>query len=404
MQPTGNSAAFRAELQELNERFENLKPEVELTVRDPELGVTGHLVVWSTLASRKGPLGACGKGGTRLTPTVDINELKMLSRIQTLKNAAAGLALGGAKSGLAADPNEPGFEKKYRRFVKLLQPMLRENGGPWGGFGYDLGGNPIHCKWACEELGSTKGFTGKPVELGGTDYDAEGIAGLGVAVAAQTLLEVKGEDPGAITCAVQGVGAMGAGVIRYFSETGAMITWISDPRIEGSWHLPEGLPVKLRDLLAKMDFAGALQELKAGGYTRHGLEDVLYQSVDVLFPCAVQEVLHKDNQARIQARYVVEGANNPLTAECRTALHDRGVLVVPDFIANAGGVIAAYVELISTVSDEENARTRAKVSESKTMTRTKIAENVRQMMDLVGRYGVEPVEAGRYIAFKRIFA
>jgi hypothetical protein len=164
---------------------------VELTVRDPELGVTGHLVVWSTLAARKGPLGACGKGGTRLTPTVDVAELKMLSRIQTLKNAAAGLALGGAKSGLAADPNEPGFEKKYRRFVQLLKPMLRENGGLWGGFGYDLGGNPIHCKWACEELGSTTGFTGKPVELGGTDYDAEGIAGLGVAVAAQTLLEVK---------------------------------------------------------------------------------------------------------------------------------------------------------------------------------------------------------------------
>jgi glutamate dehydrogenase (NAD(P)+) len=404
MQPTGNSAAFRAELQELTTRFENLKPEVELTVRDPELGVTGHLVVWSTLAARKGPLGACGKGGTRLTPTVDVAELKMLSRIQTLKNAAAGLALGGAKSGLAADPNEPGFEKKYRRFVQLLKPMLRENGGLWGGFGYDLGGNPIHCKWACEELGSTTGFTGKPVELGGTDYDAEGIAGLGVAVAAQTLLEVKKEDLGAITCAVQGVGAMGAGVIRYFSETGATICWISDPRIEGTWHLPEGLTPSLRDTLSRMDFAAALAELKAGGYTCLGLEDVLYQAVDVLFPCAVQEVLHKDNQPRIQARYVVEGANNPLTAECRTALHERGVLVVPDFIANAGGVIAAYVEMVSTVDNEENARTRAKVSEAKTVTRTKIAENVRQMMDLVSRYGVEPVEASRYIAFKRIFA
>ena len=404
MQYAENSTAFRAELQELNERFENLKPEVELTVRDPELGVTGHLVVWSTLASRKGPLGACGKGGTRLTPTVDVAELKMLSRIQTLKNAAAGLALGGAKSGLAADPNEPGFEKKYRRFVQLLKPMLRENGGPWGGFGYDLGGNPIHCKWACDELGSTKGFTGKPVEMGGTDYDAEGIAGLGVAQAAETLLEVKGEDPSRITCAIQGAGAMGAGVIRYFSETGATICWISDPRLEGTWYLPEGLTQSLRDSLSSMDFAASVQELKAGGYRQLPLEDVLFQPVDLLFPCAVQDVLHKDNEPRIQARYVVEGANNPLSAECRTALHKRGVIVIPDFIANAGGVIAAYVELISTVSDEENARTRAKVSESKVMTRTKIAENVKQLLELVKRFDVEPIDASRYIALKRIFA
>ncbi len=403
MDAPATRADFLSRFHELNDRFEALEPEMELTVRDPELDVTGHLVVWSTLAARKGPLGPCAKGGTRLTRTVDIEELRMLSRIQTLKNAAAGLALGGAKSGLAADPTAPGFETKYRRFVDLLKPVLHENGGVFGGFGYDLGGNPIHCRWACDQLGSTRSFTGKPVELGGTDYDAEGIAGLGVARAAATATRLRGEELKEMCYAVQGVGAMGAGVIRYFNPTGAQLTWISDPRLGGTWHLPNGPePALLNDLIS-MHFQSAIERLQEGEYHEHGLEEVLFAPVDILFPCATQEVLHKDNEMRVQARIISEGANNPLTEMARTAFHERGVLVLPDFIANAGGVIAAYVEMTSSVGNEENARTRAKVEEAKRVTREKVAENVTQMLDLVERYEVEPVVAGRYIALSRIF-
>src|SRR6478736_2351606 len=182
--------AFRAELKRLQALFETMPPELEVTVRDPALGVEGYVVVWNTGISAGGPLERSGKGGTRITPTVTLEEVKMLARTMALKNAAAGLPLGGAKSGLKLDPSTAGFERQYRRFVRLCAPFLHENGGPFGGFGFDIGARPEHALWACDELGSTRSFTGKPLHMGGTDYDREGIAGLGVAVAGATVLEV----------------------------------------------------------------------------------------------------------------------------------------------------------------------------------------------------------------------
>ena len=132
------ATGFLRELHELQARFESLEPEFWLTVRDPELGVEGYVVVWTTLNAIGGPIGRVGKGGTRITPTVTIDEIGRLARTQSLKNAAAGLQLGGAKSGLCADPRAAGFEEKYRRFVRLVAPLLRENGGTWGGVGLRL--------------------------------------------------------------------------------------------------------------------------------------------------------------------------------------------------------------------------------------------------------------------------
>src|SRR5215470_9400508 len=121
--------AFYAELKALKDYFEATPPELEVTARDPALGVEGYVVVWNTAISVGGPLEGCGKGGTRITPQVTLNEVKMLARTMALKNAAAGLPLGGAKSGLRLDPDAPGFENQYRRFVRLCAPLLRENGG-----------------------------------------------------------------------------------------------------------------------------------------------------------------------------------------------------------------------------------------------------------------------------------
>src|SRR4249919_3498068 len=106
--------AFYAELKTLRDYFEAMAPELEVTVRDSALGVEGYVVVWNTGISVGGPLERCGKGGTRITPTVSLQEVKMLARTMALKNAAAGLPLGGAKSGLKLDPGSPGFETQYR--------------------------------------------------------------------------------------------------------------------------------------------------------------------------------------------------------------------------------------------------------------------------------------------------
>lgn len=392
---TPEAEKFYQKLHDLEARFAAMKPELETTVRDQELGVEGYVVVWNTAISVGGPMERSGKGGTRVTPNVNMDEIKMLARTMALKNAAAGLPLGGSKSGLRADTSAPDFEKKYRRFVKLCAPLLRENGGTFGGFGFDLGAQPQQAIWACDELKSTTCFTGKPLSMGGTDYDREGIAGLGVAVAGQTMMEVRGVNPGESTFAVQGMGAMGAAVFRYFSETGARLSAMADPKYGGTWVFVKPLSAELKAALIAQDVETVNRRLPAEGQKiSDEPEDVLYQEAGILFPCAVQNVLTETNSVKVKARFVCEGANGPCTEEARAKFHELGIFLVPDFIANSGGVIAAFVELTS--------KSGKKADEAKAMTREKIAANVKEMYALADRFGAAPQDAGMYIALGKI--
>jgi glutamate dehydrogenase (NAD(P)+) len=394
---TTEQQAFYAELKELTDFFAAMQPELEVTVRDSALGVEGYVVVWNTGASVGGPLERSGKGGTRITPTVTLEEVKMLARTMALKNAAAGLPLGGAKSGLKLDPSAPGFEKQYRRFVRLCAPFLHENGGPFGGFGFDIGARPEHALWACDELQSTRSFTGKPLSMGGTDYDREGIAGLGVAVAGATMLEIKDHRAANATFAIQGMGAMGAAVLRYFSESGARLAALGDPKYGGAWAFDRPLSVELSRALVTQDVEQAQPLLaEEGRKVSSNAQDVLYSSVDLLFPCAVQNVITESNVGHVRADYVCEGANGPLTEGAREALYARGVALVPDFIANCGGVIAAFMELTSDSTD--------KVEEAKRLARQKIAGNVRAMFSLAERYHAQPQHAALHMALGKIRA
>lgn len=401
-----NKKEFYTALKELESRFEKMEPELETTLRDPAEGVEGYIVVWNTGICAGGPLEFCGKGGTRITPDVTLDEVKMLARRMALKNAAAGLPLGGSKSGMKADPDAPGFEKKYRRFARLCAPLLFENGGVFGGFGFDIGARPIHPQWACDELGSLRCFTGKPVDMGGTDYDREGIAGLGVAVAAKTALEADGKTAKGASFAVQGAGAMGGAVIRYFSEFGGVLDSIADPRLGGTWILGEkGASPELLKTLSEGNFGESKRLLEEGGFENlPDSESVLYRKTAVVFPCAVQDVVTKDNAEKIAATYLVEGANGPCTAEAHQLLQEKGVIVIPDFIANPGGIIAAFVEMTSKATPEENAKTRINVTEAKKLTDKKITENVHRLMKLVRDLDVSPVQAGMYLALQSIFS
>lgn len=387
--------SFYHHLDQLKSRFAVMQPELEMTVRDPAMDVEGYVVVWNTEISIGGPMERAGKGGTRIVPSLSLDEVKMLARTMALKNAAAGLPLGGSKSGLRADSGAPGFERKYRRFVRLCRPMLHENGGIFGGFGFDIGGRPEHALWACDELKSTRCFTGKPLDMGGTDYDREGIAGLGVAVAARTAIECAEEDPGAMTFAVQGMGAMGAAVLRYFHESGARLRSLSDPRYGGTWVFDAPLSEDLHMALIHQKPEAASMIAREGRKIADDPAAVLFEPVDILFPCAVQNVITTDNAGDIKARFVVEGANGPASEAARSALYDRGVVVIPDFIANPGGIIAAFVELTSSADN--------KAEEAKRMTREKITANVREMMRMAAKYDIEPPHAGLFMALSRIF-
>ncbi len=387
---------FVDKLEVLRTKFEALKPELEVTVKDETEGVEGYVVVWNTKISENGPLHKCGKGGTRIHDKLSMDEVKMLAKTMALKNAAAGLPLGGSKSGLKADPKSAGFEKKYRRFVDLCRPYLHENGGVFGGFGFDIGADPIHAHWACDELGSTRSFTGKSPEMGGTDYDREGIAGLGVAVSAKTVLEESGKSAQGASFAVQGIGAMGAAVIRYFSEYGGVLNVVSDPRLNGTWKLKDVPTDELINALSVQDIRVIKSCLsKEATQISDSSDDPLYADVDVAFPCAVQNVITSENVDRIKASFLVEGANNPTYAHGYAVLARHGVYVVPDFIANPGGVIAAFVELTSDSSE--------KAEEAKDMTRSKISMNVKEMVALAKEHNVLPRDAGLFLAYSRVF-
>ena len=397
-------ASFRRSFLEMEQRFNALKPEAELTIRDPECHVEGHVVVWCTQNAENGPLGRCGKGGTRICPDLSLDEVRMLARTQSLKNAAAGLPIGGAKSGLRGDPDAPDFERTYRRFVQLASPMLRSNGGLWGGFGFDIGARPIHCDWALDELGQPDSFTGKPLELGGTNYDQEGIAGLGVAVAAATLLERKQHGLSGAKVAIQGLGAMGAAGGRYATELGMQVVAIADPRVDGCWVSETPISGDLLTAIADMQFETTTQLLPEWGFTKQSLSSILTLSVDVLFPCAVQNVIHADNVDTIRSWAVVEGANNPTTPDARDLLYQLGVQVIPDIIANPGGAIAAFVELTSDVTDEDNAVHGSKCIEAKEMTRQRVADNVSDVLEFAESVACSPTDAAHYRAYERIFA
>lgn len=396
---------FRKELAEHREKFQAMEPELEVTVRDPDMGVEGYVVVWNTAISRGGPLHNLGKGGTRVTKDLSLEQVRRLARAMAEKNAAAGLPMGGSKSGLKIDSKDPDYEKKFRRFVELCAPFLHENGGVFGGFGYDVGCHPPkNALWACDQLKSTRCFTGKPVEMGGTNYDIEGIAGLGVAVAARTIINEYGEDHKGKTFAVQGTGAMGGAVIRYFSEYGGVLKCLSDPKFGGTWQFDAKPSDALIDALShqKKEEAAKLLE-KEGKKISDANDDALYADVDIIFPCALEDVLREDNADKVKARYMSEGANNPTTEAAHRILDKKGVRVVPDIIANAGGIIAAFVELASKVTPEENAKTRAKVIEAKEMTVTRITENVKRLVSLTRGLKVEADQAGDYIAYCNIF-
>ena len=397
------TASFRRSFLEMEQRFNALEPEAELTIRDPDHLVEGHVVVWCTQNAVNGPLGRCGKGGTRIRPDLNLDEVRMLARTQSLKNAAAGLPLGGAKSGLRGDPDAPDFEQTYRRFVQLTAPMLRSNGGLWGGFGFDIGARPNHCHWAIDELGQPDAFTGKPLELGGTNYDQEGIAGLGVAVAAATLLERTQHGLSGARVAIQGLGAMGAAVCRYASELGMQVVAVADPRVEGCWVSKTPVSGELLSAIATMQFETTARLLPEYGFSKQSLASILTQRVDVLFPCAVQNVIHADNVNTIRSWAVVEGANNPTTPEGQKLLHQKGIQVIPDIIANPGGAIAAFVELTSDVTNEENALHGTKCVEAKEMTRQRVADNVSDVLEFAESVVCSPSEAAHYRAYERIF-
>ncbi|HEX6418046.1 MAG TPA: Glu/Leu/Phe/Val dehydrogenase [Acidimicrobiales bacterium] len=301
-----------------------LGPEVVVLLRDGCSGVAAVVVVDNT---------ACGPaiGGTRMAPDVTVDEVARLARAMTLKSAAARLPHGGAKAGVVADASMPPDEKEaiVRWFAQSIRDLRAYIPGP------DIGTDERCMAWIHDEIGRSVGL---PVALGGIPLDELGATGYGLAIAAEAadaagVVELRGAR-----VAVQGFGAVGTHTARFLAERGAKVVAVSDSR--GAVHDPAGLPVA--DLVAGKRSGRPVAELGAG--TVLDREALLAVDCDILVPAARPDAVTAANAAQLRAALVLEGANIPVTPDAEARLHERGVLCLPDWIVNAGGLICASAE------------------------------------------------------------
>ncbi|MEQ6918114.1 Glu/Leu/Phe/Val family dehydrogenase [Halomonas aquatica] len=306
------------------ELADDLGPEKVLYLHDPATGLRGILVVDNVAA---GP----AIGGTRMAPDVSLEECARLARAMTLKNAAAGLPHGGAKAVIFADPKMPAADKErlVRAYAHALKDVQDYIPGP------DMGTDETAMAWVHDMIGRSVGL---PREIGGIPLDEIGATGFGLAVALETSAPFGGLPLSGARVALQGFGAVGMHAARFLAERGALIVAASDS--SGCLHHAEGL-----DVPALIDWKRRGQPVAdfPGGEARPR-DSIIDAECDIWIPAARPDVIHEGNVERLRARVVAEGANIPLTEGAERRLAERGVLVLPDFIVNAGGVICAAVE------------------------------------------------------------
>ncbi|MEU6751078.1 Glu/Leu/Phe/Val dehydrogenase dimerization domain-containing protein [Spirillospora sp. NPDC046719] len=300
-------------------------PERVVCVSDARTGMRGVLVIDNTARGM-------GKGGMRMSPGVTVAEVARLARVMTYKWAGADLFFGGAKAGIAADPASPDREGVLRAFVRALAQEIPARYVA----GLDMGLTERDAAIVQDELGDRGAAVGTPHALGGMPYDELGVTGYGVAEAADAAARDAGMELSGARVAVQGFGAVGHAAARRLTELGATVVAVST--VHGALYDPDGLDVAR--LLALRAEAGDAAVREYGGRLLDAGAELLVPA-DVIVPAALQDVIGADVAARIRARIVVEGANLPTDGPAQRVLAARGVTVVPDFVANAGGVVAA---------------------------------------------------------------
>jgi glutamate dehydrogenase (NAD(P)+) len=303
---------------------DDLGPAKIVHVYEPGLGLRGTLVVDNVAT---GP----SIGGLRMAPDVSTEECFRLARAMTLKNAAAGLPHGGGKSVLYGDPHMEPARKEA--LIRAMACALR--GADDYIFGPDMGTDETCMAWVRDEIDRAVGL---PRELGGIPLDELGATGWGLrhacAVAARTLeIPLSGAR-----FAVQGFGSVGIHAARFLAEAGAALVAASDSH--GTIADPQGLDVAA--LIAWKRSGRSVAEYPKG--EQLAPDALIEVDCEIWIPAARPDVLREDNADRLRARLVVSGANIPATPGAERRLHERGVVVVPDFIANAGGVICAAME------------------------------------------------------------
>lgn len=350
---------------------DELGPCKVIHVHEPSIGLRGILVVDNVA---KGP----SIGGVRMATDVSTEECFRLARAMTLKNAAAGLPHGGGKAVLFGDPKMPKDEKST--LIRAFAQALRNEESYI--FAPDMGTDEECMAWIRDEIGRVVAL---PREIGGIPLDEIGATGWGLRHVTEVALEYCGFGLEGATFVVQGFGAVGKHVTRFLSEKGAVLVGAADS--VSAIANPKGLEVA--KLLEIKEAGGQLNEYRdADQIDRDGVVDV---PCDIWIPAARPDVIHEDNVDRLQAKLVIQGANIPFTEGAEKILADKGVLCVPDFIANAGGVICAAMEYRGS----SEAAAFATIEE-------KLRRNTRLVLESAKNKNILPREASMKLALERI--
>jgi len=309
-------------------------PEYVLEVYDQKIGMNGFLVIDNTVL---GP----GKGGIRMTPNVTKEEVYRLARTMTWKNSLAGIPFGGAKAGIIWPGGDDNLKKQFvQSFAKAIKPFLMKKyiAGP------DVNTGEREMQWFVEAAGNLRAATGKPSKLCHPTGERCGLphelgsTGYGVAIAAAIAIKLKGLDIKQTTVAIEGFGNVGEFTLRNLANMGAKIVAITD--IHGGVYDKNGLDEKTLLRLKHQKKS----PIEYPGGTKIETGQIFGLPVDVLIPAAVTDSVNEKNKNEIKAKIIVEGSNIPMRESIEEEFFRRGVLVVPDFVANAGGVISSYAE------------------------------------------------------------
>ena len=286
------------------------------------------------------------KGGIRYDLGVDMDECEALAMLMTWKCSLAGIPYGGGKGGICCDPltmSKKEKEKLTRTYAARIEPIL----GRWSDVpAPDMNTGGQEMVWILDTVSKMRGklepaiLTGKPVTYWGS-FGRNEATGRGVATCGLELMRILDKNPGSVTASVQGFGNVGSYTAKTLNDAGVKIVGISD--ITGGYYSAGGIDIHKAFEAVRNHPKKLLEGFESIGNCEK-VDDVLFTDCDFLFPCARDGVINRDTAGRVKARYIVEGANGPTTPEGEDILEGNGVMIVPDFLANSGGVIGSYFE------------------------------------------------------------
>ena len=292
------------------------------------------------------------KGGVRFHPTVDLDDVTALAELMTWKCAVVNIPFGGGKGGVTCDPRSMSSgekERVTRRYTSEIFPIIgpeRDIPAP------DVGTDPQTMAWMMDTYSVQVGHTvtavvtGKPLEMGGSRGRHE-ATGLGVFYTIMEALKARNLDPTGQTAVVQGFGNVGSFAAEFLAGSGVKIIAAND--VSAAFHHPHGLDVSA--MIAHMKEYHELAGYQQDGAEEITGEELLALECDILVPAALGNVIHRNNVGAIRAKMIAEGANSPITPDADEVLNDRGVVILPDIVANAGGVTVSYLEWVQDIQN-----------------------------------------------------